>query len=191
MKIKISEIKVKHRDILHKQLDKIKHIQSLTKQSLLVLVEKKRSTEVSTIIKYRSKLRKFSKFPLKVQVILPTFILKAIDCENAQSLFGQVIALFTATEEHVLSLYQPNTSVKELLDEPEILNTIQTGYENLLCVTSLNEDCVLANGMTNNIKCFNIQGHSSRQTKLNLKNDLLIKLQKAMGIYCTLSGQQR
>lgn len=26
MKIKISEIKVKHRDILHKQLDKIKHI---------------------------------------------------------------------------------------------------------------------------------------------------------------------
>ncbi|XP_052676189.1 uncharacterized protein LOC128157656 [Crassostrea angulata] len=158
MKTEINEIKVKHRDILQKHLDEIKQIQSLIKQTLLALYEIEKSTAVATTIEYNSKIREFSKLPPKLQVKLPTFIQKPIDREKLYSLFGHITPLSTATEENVLSLNQPNTLVKELLDEPELVATIQTGYEQLLGVTCLDEDGVWTHGLTNKIKCFNING---------------------------------
>nr|XP_034317785.1 uncharacterized protein LOC105323897 isoform X3 [Crassostrea gigas]XP_034317786.1 uncharacterized protein LOC105323897 isoform X3 [Crassostrea gigas] len=158
MKTEISEIKVKHRDILQKHLDEIKQIQSLMKQTLLAIEEIKKSAKVSPTIEYSSKIREFSKLPPKVKITLPTFIPKPLDHEKLYNLFGQITPLSTATEENVLSLNQPNTSVRELLDEPELVATIQTGYEKLRSVTYLNEDCVWTCGLTKDIKCFNIKG---------------------------------
>uniref|UniRef100_K1QFL1 Tripartite motif-containing protein 3 n=1 Tax=Magallana gigas TaxID=29159 RepID=K1QFL1_MAGGI len=158
MKIQISGIKVKHRDILQKHLDEIKQIQALIKQTLLAIEEIKKSTEVSPTIEYSSKIREFSKLPPKVKIALPTFFPKPLDHEKLYNMFGQITPLSTATEENVLSLNQPNTSVRELLDEPELIATIQTGYENLHSVTYLNEDCVWTFGSTKDIKCFNMKG---------------------------------
>nr|XP_034305100.1 tripartite motif-containing protein 45-like [Crassostrea gigas] len=131
MKTEISEIKVQHRDILQKHLNEIKQIQSLIKQSLLAIREIEKSTEVSPTIEYSSKIREFSKLPTKVQVSMPTFIPKPIDREKLYSLFGQIIPLSTATEENVSSLNQPKTSVRELLNEPELFTTMKTGHEKL------------------------------------------------------------
>ncbi|XP_034305026.2 tripartite motif-containing protein 2-like [Magallana gigas] len=158
MKTEISEIKVKHRDILQKHLNEIKQIQSLIKETLKTIRKIEKSTEVSSTIKYSSKIRKFSKLPPKVQVSLPTFIPKPLDREKLYSLFGQITPLSIATEENVLSLHQPKTSVRELLDEPELVATIQTGHAKLCCVTCLNEDRIWTSGETNDIKCFNIKG---------------------------------
>ncbi|XP_052677675.1 protein lin-41-like [Crassostrea angulata] len=157
MKTEISEIKVKHRDILQKHLNEIKQIQSLIKQTLQTIREIEKSTEVSSTIEYSSKIREFSKLPPKVKVSLPTFIPKPIDREKLYSLFGQITPLSTATEENVLSLNQPKTSVRELLDEPELVATIQTGYGNLRSVSCLNNGNIWTSGGTNDIKCFNIQ----------------------------------
>nr|XP_034305027.1 uncharacterized protein LOC109620411 [Crassostrea gigas] len=157
MKTEISEIKEKHRDILQKHLNEIKHIQSLIKETLQTIRKMEKSTEVSSTIEYSSKIREFSKLPPKVQVSLPTFIPNPIDREKLYSLFGKITPLSTATEETVLSLNQPNTSVRELLDEPKLVATIQTGYENLRSVTCLNEDRIWTSGQTNDIKCFSIQ----------------------------------
>uniref|UniRef100_K1QSJ3 Tripartite motif-containing protein 3 n=1 Tax=Magallana gigas TaxID=29159 RepID=K1QSJ3_MAGGI len=158
MKAQISEIKVQHREILQKHLNEIKQIQSLIKKSLLAIREIEKSTEVSLTIEYSSKIREFSKLPPKVQVSMPTFIPKPIDREKLYSLFGQTTPLSTATKENVVSLYQPNTSIRELLDEPELVTTIQTGYENLRSVTCVNEDTIWTSGRTNDIKCLNIKG---------------------------------
>uniref|UniRef100_K1Q1Q1 Tripartite motif-containing protein 2 n=1 Tax=Magallana gigas TaxID=29159 RepID=K1Q1Q1_MAGGI len=158
MKTEISEIKVKHRDILQKHLDEIKQTQALIKQTLLAIEELKKSTEVSPTIEYSSKIREFSKLPPKVKITLPTFIPKPLDHEKLYNLFGQITPLSTATEENVFSLNQPNTSVRELLDEPELVATIQTGYEKVFSVTYLNEDCVWTSGSTKDIKCFNMKG---------------------------------
>ncbi|XP_052679593.1 uncharacterized protein LOC128160330 [Crassostrea angulata] len=155
MKTEISEIQVKHRDILQKHLDEIKQIQSLIKQTLLAIKEIEISTEVSPTIKYSSKIREISKLPSKVQVSLPTFIPKPIDREKLYRLFGQITPL---SKENISLLNQPNTSFKELLDEPELLVTIKTGYRNVRSVTFLNEDRVWTSGKTNNIECFNIKG---------------------------------
>ncbi|XP_034309520.2 tripartite motif-containing protein 2-like [Magallana gigas] len=157
MKTEINEIKVKHRDILQKHLDEIKQIQTLIKQTLLAIEELKKSTEVSPTIEYSSKIREFSKLPPKVKITLPTFIPKPLDHQKLYNLFGQITPLSTATEENVLSLNQPNTSVKTLLDEPELVATIQTGYKKVFNIY-LNEDCVWTFGSTKDIKCFNIKG---------------------------------
>ncbi|XP_052679937.1 uncharacterized protein LOC128160622 [Crassostrea angulata] len=158
IKTEISEIKVKHRDILQKHLDEIKQIQSLIKQTLLAIKEIKKSSEVSPTIEYSSRIREFSKIPPKVQVSLPTFMQKSINREKLYSLFGQITQLSTATEENVLSLNQPKTSVRILLDEPELVTTIQTGYEKLRNVTCLNDGSIWTSGETKDIKCFNTKG---------------------------------
>uniref|UniRef100_K1QQX8 Tripartite motif-containing protein 3 n=1 Tax=Magallana gigas TaxID=29159 RepID=K1QQX8_MAGGI len=158
MKTEINEIKVKHRDILKKHLNEIKQTQSLIKQTIQAIRKIEKSTEVSSTIEYRSKVREFSKLPPKVKVTMPTFIPKPIDHEKLFILFGQITPLPTATEENIMSPNQPNTSVRELLDEPEIVATIQTGYEKLRSVTCLNDGSIWTSGRTNDIKCFNSKG---------------------------------
>ena len=51
-----------------------------------------------------------------------------------------------------------NALVEELLDEPELLNTIKTGFEYLRSVTCLHEDQIWTSGQTADIKCFNFKG---------------------------------
>uniref|UniRef100_A0A8W8LSW4 B box-type domain-containing protein n=1 Tax=Magallana gigas TaxID=29159 RepID=A0A8W8LSW4_MAGGI len=158
MKTEINEIKVKHRDVLKKHLNEIKQAQSLIKQTIQALRKIEKSTEVTSTIEYSSKVREFRKLPPKVKVTMPTFIPKPIDREKLYSLFGQITPLSTATEENVMSPNQPNTSVRELLDEPELVATIQTGYEKVRSVTCLNDGSIWTSGRTNDIKCFNSKG---------------------------------
>ncbi|XP_052676949.1 uncharacterized protein LOC128158231 [Crassostrea angulata] len=158
MKTEISEIKVKHKELLQKHLNEIKQIQSLIKETLHALTKIEESTEVSSTIEYSSKIREFSKLPPKVQVSLPTFIPKPIDREKLYSLFGHITPLSTATEEHILLQNQPYTSDRELLDEPELVATIQTGYKELRSVTCVNEERIWTSGMTKDIKCLSIKG---------------------------------
>ncbi|XP_034305060.2 E3 ubiquitin-protein ligase TRIM71-like [Magallana gigas] len=171
MKTEINEIKVKHRDILKKHLSEIKQTQSLIKQTIQAIRKIEKSTEVSSTIEYSSKLRVFSKLPTKVQVSLPTFIPKPINHEKLYSLLGQITPLSTATEESVLVQNQPNTSVKELLDEPKLVATIPTGYENLRSVTCLNEGSIWTSGKTNDIKCFNIKGSHLQTINMKTKSE--------------------
>ncbi|XP_065929368.1 uncharacterized protein [Magallana gigas] len=176
-KTEISEIKVKHRDLLQKQLDEIKQIRALINQTLLAIEEIKKSTEVSPTIEYSSKIREFSKLPPKLKITLPTFIPKPLDHKKLNRLFGQITPLSTATKENVLSLNKPNTSVRELLDEPELVATIQTGYEYVGNVTYLNEDCVWTFGSTKDIKCFNTKGellHTVSNKSKQRPNDIAV-----------------
>ncbi|XP_065938038.1 uncharacterized protein [Magallana gigas] len=46
----------------------------------------------------------------------------------------------------------------ELLDEPELVATIQTGYEELRSVACLKDGSIWTSGLTKDIKCFNIEG---------------------------------
>eukprot|EP00105_Crassostrea_gigas_P014669 XP_011431418.1 PREDICTED: E3 ubiquitin-protein ligase Midline-1-like [Crassostrea gigas] len=158
IKKEISETQVKHRAFLQKHLDEIKQIQSIIKQTVIDLLETEKSNQVPKAIEYSSKNREFSERPPKIQISLPTFIPKPIDNEKLNALFGQIIPLSSATEVDFLSPNQSNTSVKELLDESELVTTIQTEYEKLTSATYINEDSVWVSGWSNDIKCFNIKG---------------------------------
>nr|XP_022288812.1 uncharacterized protein LOC111100924 isoform X2 [Crassostrea virginica]XP_022288813.1 uncharacterized protein LOC111100924 isoform X2 [Crassostrea virginica]XP_022288814.1 uncharacterized protein LOC111100924 isoform X2 [Crassostrea virginica] len=154
----IDRNKLKHLSILSKHLEEIKQLQSLMQESLHNLNEMEESNEVTPSIHYSSKNQEFSKLPPKVLVSMPKFIPKPIEKEELCSLIGKLTPLSTTLEERVFTAKKPNTSVRELLDEPEVLNTIKTGQENLRSVTRLNEKEIWTSGDTADIKCFNTQG---------------------------------
>nr|XP_022288816.1 uncharacterized protein LOC111100926 [Crassostrea virginica] len=154
----IDENKLKHLSILTKHLEEIQQLQSLMQESLHNLNEMEESNEVTPTIHYSSKNQEFSKLPPKVLVSMPKFIPKPIEKEELCSLIGKLTPLSTTLEERVFTAKRPNTSVRELLDETEVLNTIKTGHEKLRSVTCLNGEEIWTSGETADIKCFNTQG---------------------------------
>nr|XP_022290182.1 tripartite motif-containing protein 2-like isoform X3 [Crassostrea virginica] len=162
----IDENKLKHLSILTKHLEEIKQLQSLMQESLHNLNEMEDSNEVTPTIHYSSKNQEFSKLPPKVIVSMPIFIPKPIyKKEEICSLIGKLTPLSTTLEERVFTAKKPNTSVRELLDEPEVLNTIKTGHEYLRSVTCLYEEEIWTSGRTADFKCFNTQGVLQKTTK--------------------------
>ncbi|XP_078341152.1 uncharacterized protein LOC111109197 [Crassostrea virginica] len=154
----IGEIKVKHHSILKEHLNEIKQVQSLMQKTLVSLHEIEESNEVSPTIHYSSKVEEFRKLPPKSNVSMPVFIPKQVSREEVNNLIGKLTPLSTTLEERVFAAKKPNTLVRELLGEPEVLNTIKTGHKNLCSVTCLNEEQIWTCGSTADIKCFNIQG---------------------------------
>ena len=96
-------------------------------KTLVSLHEIEESNEVSPTIHYSSKVEEFSKLPPKVNVSMPKLIPKQIAREELSSLVGKLIPLSTTLEERVFTAKKPNTSVGELLDEPEVLTGFQIG----------------------------------------------------------------
>nr|XP_022287656.1 uncharacterized protein LOC111100259 [Crassostrea virginica] len=173
----IDENKLKHLSILTKHLEEIKQLQSLMQESLHNLNEMEESNEVTPTIQYSSKNQEFSKLPPKVIVSMPKFIPKPIEKEELCRLIGKLTPLSTTLEERVFTAKRPNTSVRELLDEAEVLNTIKTGHEKLHFVTCLNEEEIWTSGETADIKCFNTQGVLQKTIKTKsrrMPNDLAV-----------------
>ncbi|XP_078341693.1 uncharacterized protein LOC111107789 [Crassostrea virginica] len=183
MEKEICEIKVKHHSLLQKHLDEIKQLQSLMQQTLNVLNEMEESNEVSSAIHYSSKNEEFRKLPPKVNVSISKFVPKPIDREELCRLIGKLYPLSTTLEERVFTEKEPKSSVRELFDEPEVLNTINTGLRCLRSVTCLNEEQIWTSGRTANIKCFNIQGllqKTIRTKSGNLPDDIAVDSDGAM-----------
>nr|XP_022297457.1 uncharacterized protein LOC111106881 [Crassostrea virginica] len=168
MEMEIGEIKVKHHSILQKHLDEMKEIQVLIQLSQTDLNELKESNKVSLTIQYTSKNAQYSHFPPKLKVTMPEFQQKQLKREELLILFGELIPLSTTLEERVFTAKELNTSVRELLDKPEVLSTIKTGHRSQRSVTCLNDDHIWTIGMTADIKCFNIQ--SVLQNKIKTKS---------------------
>nr|XP_022296344.1 uncharacterized protein LOC111106105 [Crassostrea virginica] len=158
MEKEIGDIKVKHKSILQKHLDEIKQLQSSMLQTLNALNEVEESNEVSATINYSCKTEELSKLPPKVILSMPKFIPNQLKREEFCSSIGKLTPLSTTLEERVFTAKKSNTSVRELLDEPELLNTIKTGHKNLRSVTCHNDEQIWTSGDTADIKCFNSQG---------------------------------
>ncbi|XP_078339949.1 uncharacterized protein LOC144627285 [Crassostrea virginica] len=154
----IGEIKVKHHSILEEHLEEVRRVQSLMQKTLVSLNEIEESNDVSPTIHYSSKVEEFRKLPPKINISMPKFIPKQVAREEFSNLIGKLIPLSTTLEERVFTAKKPNTSVRELLDEPEVLNTIKTGCQILCSLTFLNEEQIWTSGNTADIKCFDIQG---------------------------------
>ncbi|XP_078341471.1 uncharacterized protein LOC144627693 [Crassostrea virginica] len=157
MEKEICEIKVKHHSIFKEHLNEIKQVQSLMQKTLVSLHEIEESNEISPTIHYSSKVEEFRKLPPKINVSMPKLIPKRVAREEVCSLIGKFIPLSTTLEERIFTAKKPNTSVRELLDEPEVLKTIETGHEKLRSVACLNEEQIWTCGLTADIKCFNIK----------------------------------
>ena len=166
----IDKIKVKHHSILQKHLDEIKQLQALMQQTLKALIEMEESNEVATTINCSCKIEEFAELTPKVRVSMPKFIPNQINKEVFCSLIGKLTPLSTTLEESVLSAKTPKASVRELLDEPEIISTIKTGDKYVRSVTYFNEEQIWTSGGTADIKCFNNQGVLQETLKKKSRN---------------------
>nr|XP_022289154.1 uncharacterized protein LOC111101126 isoform X2 [Crassostrea virginica] len=162
----IYENKTKHHAILKKKLEEIQQLQSLLQERLNTLDDMEDFKEVSLTINYSSKNQEFSMLPPRVHVSMPKFIPKPIEKEELYTLIGKLIPLSTTLEERIFTAKKQNTSVRELLDKAEVLNTIKTGHEYQRSVTCLNEEEILTSGYTADIKCFNTQGVLQKTIKI-------------------------
>ncbi|XP_061175869.1 uncharacterized protein LOC133184806 [Saccostrea echinata] len=158
MKKEIDNFKIKHLDILKKHAEEVKQIESLIEQILLSLKKIEESNEVSMTMEYSSRSTEFSKLPPKVKVSLPTLNPKPVDREQLYNLFGSFEPLSMTTEENGYKLKKPKTSTREFLEEPELITSINTGYETLRSVTCLSEEEIWTCALVSDMKCFNIQG---------------------------------
>ena len=123
----IGEIKVKHHSILQRELDEIKQLHFLMQQTLYALNEIEESNDVSVTLNYSCKNEEFSKLPPNVHVSMPKFIPNLMKRDEVCMLIGKLSPFSTTLEERVFTAKEPNASVRELLDVPEVLHTIKTG----------------------------------------------------------------
>jgi streptogramin lyase len=158
MKNEIEEMKIKHLDILKKHLDEIKQIQSLIEQSLITLREMEKSNEVSVTTQYRSRNEQFRKLPPKVRVSLPTFTPSPIDGEQLYKSLGCLMPFSVKTDENGYPLKKTEGSPRELMEEPELVTTVNTGYEHIRSITSLSEEEFWTSAEVGEMKCFNVEG---------------------------------
>lgn len=140
---------MKHLEILKTHLDEIKHVKYLIQQVVHDLKKIEESNEISPAIRYQSKNENFSKHPQRVEIPLPTFIPKPIDHAKLYCFFGEITPLFTAKN--------VQADVKELLNDPKLLSTIKTGYNELSSVAYVDEQKIWTSGETGDIKWFTPQ----------------------------------
>ncbi|XP_062575130.1 uncharacterized protein LOC134237063 [Saccostrea cucullata] len=161
-KSEIDEMKNKHLAALNKQDNKIEQIASNVKRSILDLKKLLETNEVPLASTYKSKNAEFRNFPPKVNVTLPSFSPQQINTVQLHQIFGSLSAFSILTDEHD---YTMNTSeavcspsINLLLDEPELITTIDTGCDDLYSVTCLSNEEIWTCEDNKNMKLYNLQG---------------------------------
>ncbi|XP_011430614.3 tripartite motif containing 13 [Magallana gigas] len=159
MKKEITEIKEKHRDILEKHLNEIMQIESLIRRNVSTLKDLEESKDVSVSVKYRTKINNFRKMPFKVNVTLPSFSPKPINGDQVCEMFGTLRPLVSTINEDGYKIELPEDSSGEPIDIPEVINTFNTGFKHLRCVSFYTDEEIWTSaGSGNIIKCFTTSG---------------------------------
>ncbi|XP_062604333.1 uncharacterized protein LOC134266115 [Saccostrea cucullata] len=162
-KSEINDMKTKHLAALNKQENEIKQTTSDVKQSILDLKKILDTNDVSLTSAYKSRNAEFRSLPPKVNVSLPSFSPHQINTEQLHQMFGSLSALSITKEEHGYTIKTPEAvscpPVKPLLDEPELITTINTGYKyKLYSVTCLSDEEIWTLGADDTMKLYNLQG---------------------------------
>jgi hypothetical protein len=90
--------------------------------------------------------------PPKVQVSLPTFSPNPIDSEQLYKALGSLMP-----DKNCNTQKKTESSPKELMDEPQLVTTVNTGYKNLRSVTCLSEEEFWTSAEVSDMKCYNVQ----------------------------------
>ncbi|XP_062587412.1 uncharacterized protein LOC134249069 [Saccostrea cucullata] len=181
-KSEIDEMKTKHLAALDKQEREIKQITSDVKKNIHDLRKILDSNNVSLTSGYKSRNAEFRRFPPKVNVLLPSFSPHQINTEQLHQMFGSLSALSITTEERAYTMKTSEAvscpPVKPLLDELELITTIDTGYS-LYSVTCLSDEEIWTCGDVQIMKLYNLQGKLLKSIKTksgNIPRDIAVTM---------------
>ncbi|XP_062606440.1 uncharacterized protein LOC134268266 [Saccostrea cucullata] len=169
-KSEIDEMKTKHLATLHEHEKEVKKIISEVKQSIVDLKKILDSNDVSLTSAYKFRNADFRCLPPDLKVTLPSFSPHQINTEQLKQMFGSLSALTITTEEC-------SYTIKPLLNEPELITIISTGYVLLTSVTCLSDEEIWTRSKNKIMKLYNLKGKQLKSIKTksgNIPRDIAV-----------------
>ncbi|XP_062601303.1 uncharacterized protein LOC134263022 [Saccostrea cucullata] len=161
-KSEIGEMKEKYLASLNEEEEKIMEITSDLNESILEMKKILDANDVSRTSAYKSRNDEFRSLPPKINISLPSFFPHQINREQLYQSFCSVSALpiTSVPRGYILKTKEAVScpSPKPMLDEPEIITTIDTRYNPLFSVTCLSDEEIWTCWNTDIINSYNKEG---------------------------------
>ncbi|XP_052681792.1 uncharacterized protein LOC128162586 [Crassostrea angulata] len=175
LKSNVEEMESKHLVVLKKQEDEITHTISEITQTIADLKKLLNSKDVSRVSEYTSRNAKFRRLPPKLKVSLPNFRPQEIHTDQLIKQFGSLSALSFTTEEQDCSMPPQGAEFsppdRSLIDVPQVITAIDTGYDYLYGVTCLNDTEIWMCGSNNMMNLYNLRGERMKSIQTKSGND--------------------
>ncbi|XP_062595923.1 pyrin-like [Saccostrea cucullata] len=165
IKAEVDEMKNTQLQTLQKQLNEINKTMSDITEEINSIETAIDTNDLSKLFSVKSNVSRYINLPHKMIPLLPKFIPEKIHWEELSKIFGAFSSDSLKTDEHGYSMKTTQKSpeagsyppVKQLLDGPETVTTIDTGYrDNLYNVVCLSDEEIWTNGYDSTMKLFSI-----------------------------------
>lgn len=182
MKLKsdVDQMESEQLTLLSKQEDKIsRNISELT-QRICDLRKLLSSNDVCLISEYKSRNSEFNQVPPKLKVILPNLCYQKINTKELLQQFGILSKPSVTTEDGIYTLestgVKSSPSDRPLLNIPQIVTAIDTGFTSLSSVACLNDEAIWTHGKSKIIKLYNLQGKLLKSIQTNSSVDVSLNI---------------
>lgn len=163
------EMEAQQLDVLYEQEDEVTHTISEITQNIADLTKLVDSDDIDSVSAYTctSRNEEFRKMSFILQVYLPVFSPPTINTEKLFREFGSISALSITAEEPIYPMSSTgsgsSSSVRPLLDVPQIIATIDIGCTSLYDFTCSSDEKIWTMGRRLSarnffIKLYNLQG---------------------------------
>ncbi|XP_056022364.1 E3 ubiquitin-protein ligase TRIM71-like [Ostrea edulis] len=164
LKAEVEEMKTTQLHTLQKHLDEVNKKMSDINDEINSIDVNLDSNNMSDVFSATSTVEEYKKLPQKILPSLPKFTPGRIQREELCKLFGTLSSISVQSEEHGYSIKTTQKSpeaasspvIKQLLDEPQTVTTIHTGYENLYNVACLSDEEIWTCDNSRTMKLFSI-----------------------------------
>ncbi|XP_062575691.1 uncharacterized protein LOC134237587 [Saccostrea cucullata] len=165
---------------LQKQLDEIKQNVSEIKKEINLLEDTLDSQDISVLFNVKFNAEEYRKLPERILPLVPKFTPENFPEDDVLKLIGALSTGSLTSDAHGYSMKTTQKSpkagssppVKHFLDEPEIVTTIDTGYEFLYKVVCLNDEEIWICKDCEYMKRINIYGKSAGKTIKSKSGDV-------------------
>ncbi|XP_062616600.1 tripartite motif-containing protein 2-like [Saccostrea cucullata] len=164
LKAKVDEMKNTQLQTLQKHLDEINKTMSDIKDEINSMETVIDNNDMSKLFSVTSQVKRYRNLPDKVIPFLPKFIPGNIKSKELGKMFGVLSSSSLTSDKHGYNMKTTQKSpeagssppVKQLLDEPETVTTIDTGYDRLYNVACLSDEEIWTSGADITMKLYSI-----------------------------------
>ncbi|XP_062567632.1 E3 ubiquitin-protein ligase TRIM71-like [Saccostrea cucullata] len=181
LKAEVDEMKNTQLQTLQKHLDEINKAMSEIKDKIDLVEIAINTNDLSKLFKVTSNVNIYRSLPQKLVPTLSKFIPEKIQGEKLSKLFGTLSSSSLTSDKDGYSMKTTQKSseagssppVKQLLDEPETVTTIDTGYDRYLFnVACLSDEEIWTSGNENTMKLYSTnQGSLLKSIRTKSRNN--------------------
>ncbi|XP_062600390.1 tripartite motif-containing protein 55-like [Saccostrea cucullata] len=164
LKSEVDEMKNTQLQTLQKHLDELNKTMSDIKDEINSTDVTLDTNDLSKLFTITFNVQRYRNLPPKILLSFPKFIPAQIQGEELKKLFGSLSSSSFTSDKHSYSMKSPQKSpeagssppVNQLLDEPQTVTTLHTGYGRLYKVACLSDEEIWTRGDDNTMKLYSI-----------------------------------